>query len=80
MTKEKELAKYLDGLTFKHGRKLPKVEDIYHPGMGYFYVSFRRQLTQVELDRIYERFDYVDLVKTVHKSRYPCYRLIEGND
>lgn len=72
---EQELTEYLQSLTFDHGRKLPVIEDVYHAGIGFYYVSFRRQLKDYEIAKLRERFDNVDLVVTVHKSRYPRYRM-----
>lgn len=72
---ETELQAHLDTLTFLHGRRLPKTEDIYHAGMGFFYVSFRRPLGAHEMLELGKKFGRVELVQTIHASRYPRYIL-----
>lgn len=75
MNSEQELQEYLESLTFLHGRKLPKIEDIYYAGFGFFYVSFRRQLGAHEMLEIGKTFARVELIQTIHESHYPRYRM-----
>lgn len=80
MRSEDEMTKFLESIRFEHGRTLPKIEDVYHAGIGFFYVSFRRQLGQHEIAKLRETFDNVDLVTTVHKSKHPRYRMFGCNE